>query len=159
MRCWEHDKVFRLATRFFRGTRTLAVDAPGVCGKVGLLPFSPGFLGSIASLQFICLFLVASQLEHGGGGVHGQFNVKNGELCALCFLLRFFHGRDEVRHASCIFVEEEHVPVQCYDVEGVETCRVFLQVFKDEVMHKDLVEECGAILEFVDVHLLHRSAD
>jgi hypothetical protein len=33
-----------------------------------------------------------------------------------------------------------------------------LQVFK-EVMRKDLVEECGAILEFVDVHLLHCGVD
>jgi hypothetical protein len=44
------------------------------------------------------------------------------------------------------------------DVESVETSRVFLQVFK-EVTRNDLVEEHGAMLEFVDVHLLHCDTD
>ncbi len=48
-------------------------------------------------------------MEHQGGSVHGQLDVENGELCMLCFLLHFFHGQDEVRHACSIFVEEEHV--------------------------------------------------
>ncbi len=76
-----------------------------------------------------------------------MFDIHNGEFSALCFLLCFFHGQDEVRHHACHnFAEEEHVQAQCYDVEGVETCRVFLQVFKEVTMHKNLVEECGAIL-------------
>ena len=97
-------------------------------------------------------------MENGGGGIHGQFDVKDGELCALCFLLHFFHGQDEVRHARSVFVEEEHVQVQCNNVKGVEHSRILLQVFK-EVTRIDLVEERGAILEFVDVHLLHCGAD
>ncbi len=48
--------------------------------------------------------------------------------------------------------------MQCYDVEGMEICRVFLQVF-GEVTCKNLVKDCGAILEFVDVHLFHHGAD
>ncbi len=37
------------------------------------------------------------------------------------------------------------VQAQCEDVEGMKTSGVLLEVF-EEVMHKDLVEECGAIL-------------
>ncbi len=44
------------------------------------------------------------------------------------------------------------------DVEDVATSRILPQVFK-EVMPIDLVEERGAILEFVDVHLFHCSTD
>jgi hypothetical protein len=40
----------------------------------------------------------------------------------------------------------------------VKTSGFLLELFK-EVMHKDLVEECGAILEFVDLDLFHCSAD
>jgi hypothetical protein len=82
----------------------------------------------------------------------------DGELCAICFLPCFFHGKDEVRHAHSIFVEEEHVRAQCDDVKGVKSSGVLLEVF-EEVTCKDLVEECDAILEFVDVHLFHSSAD
>ncbi len=78
----------------------------------------------------------------------------DGELCTLCFLLRFFHGKDEVRHARSIFVVEEHVRVQCNNVKGLKTSRVLLEVF-EEVRRKDLVEECCVILEFVDVHFFH----
>ncbi len=92
------------------------------------------------------------------GGVHGQLDIQDGELSVHCFLLCFFHGQDEVRHAHCILVEEEHVQVQHYNVKGMETCRVLLKEFK-AVMRKYLVEEHGAILEFVDVHLLHHGAD
>ena len=87
----------------------LAVDAPGVRGKVGLFPFGPGFHCQIVSLPFVGLLLVVVQLENRGSSVHGSFDVKDGELCAFCFLLCFFHGEDEVRHACSIFVEEEHV--------------------------------------------------
>jgi hypothetical protein len=76
----------------------------------------------------------------------------------LPFLLCFFHGKDEVRHACSVFVEEEHVQVQRNDVVGMKTSGVLLKVFK-EVMRKDLVEECGAFLEFVDVHLFHCDAN
>ncbi len=44
------------------------------------------------------------------------------------------------------------------NVKGVETSGVLLEVF-EEVTHKDLVEECGAILEFIDVHLVHCGTD
>jgi hypothetical protein len=118
------NQVGRLAERFICGTCALAVDAPGVRSQVDLLPFGPGFLGSIVSFPFVRLFLVIAQLKHGGGSIHGQFDVKDGELSALHFLLHFFHGQDEVRHARDIFVEEEHVGAQCYNVEDVETCRV-----------------------------------
>jgi hypothetical protein len=97
------------------------------------------------SLPFVGLLLVVVQLENRGSSVHGSFDVKDGELYAFCFLLCFFHGKDEVRHACSIFVEEEHVQAQCEDVEGMKTSGVLLEVF-EEVTHKDLVEECGAIL-------------
>ncbi len=76
----------------------------------------------------------------------------------LHFLLCFFHGKDEVRHARSIFVEEEHVRAQCNDVEGVKASSVLLEVV-EEVTHKDLVEECCAIFEFVDVHFFHYGAN
>ncbi len=40
------------------------------------------------------------------------------------------------------------------NVRGVKTSGVLLKVFK-EVTRKNLVEECGAILELIDVHLFH----
>jgi hypothetical protein len=40
----------------------------------------------------------------------------------------------------------------------MKTSVVLLKLFK-EVTHKDLVEECGTILEFVDVHLFHCDTD
>ncbi len=59
---------------------------------------------------------------------------------------------------AAFFGEEEHVQAQCYNVKGMETRRVLFKVFK-EVMRKYFVEEREAILEFVDVHLLHHGAD
>ncbi len=55
-------------------------------------------------------------------------------------------------------MEEEHVQAQCNDVESVETRRVLLQVF-EEVTLIDLVEEHGAVREFIDVHLFHWGVD
>ncbi len=40
----------------------------------------------------------------------------------------------------------------------MKTSGLLLKVF-EEVTRKDLVEECGAILEFVDLHLFHCSAN
>ncbi len=48
--------------------------------------------------------------------------------------------------------------MQRNDVKGVKTSGVLLKMFK-EVTRKDLVEECNAILEFVDVHLFHCDAN
>jgi hypothetical protein len=150
---WEHDQAGRLIKRFVCGTRA----APGAHGKVGLLPFGPGFHCCIFFFPFIGSLLVVAQLENEGGSLHGQFNIKDGELCVLCFLLCFFHAEDKVRHACSVFVEE-HVRAQRNNVEGVKTSRVLLKVF-EEVMHMDLKEERGAILEFVDVHPFHCSTD
>jgi hypothetical protein len=151
----EHDQVGRSTKWFICGTSALAVDAPGVRGQVGLFPLGSGFHGSTLSFPYISFILVVARLENGGGSIHGQFDIMDGELCALHFLLCFFCGQNEVRHAHSVFIEEEHVRAQCNNVKSMlETSRVLLQVFK-EVMRKDLVEERGAILEFVDVPLLH----
>ncbi len=92
--------------------------------KVGLFPFGPGFHCCIVFFPFISFLPVVARLKNGGGGIHGQFNVEDGELFVLCFLLRFLHGEDDVRHACIIFVEEEHVGVQCNNAKGVKTSRV-----------------------------------
>jgi hypothetical protein len=55
---------------------------------------------------------------------------------------------------AAVFVEEDHVQAQHNNVVGVKSSGVLFEVFK-EVTRKDLVEESGAILEFVDVHLFH----
>jgi hypothetical protein len=59
---------------------------------------------------------------------------------------------------ATFFVEEGHVRAQHDDVEGVKARGVLLEVFK-EVTRKDLVEECCAILEFIDVHFFHCGAN
>jgi hypothetical protein len=57
---WKHNQAGYLTERFVRGTRALAVDAPGVRGQVGLFPFGLGFHGSIAYFPFICFLLVVA---------------------------------------------------------------------------------------------------
>jgi hypothetical protein len=154
----ERDQVSRLTKPFVCGTRVLAVDAPGVRGKVGLFLYGPDFHRCTATFPFVHFLLVVAQLENGGSGIHGKFDVEDGELCTLHFILRFFHGDDEVRHACSVFVEEEHVRVQRNYVKGLKASRVLLKVIK-EVTCKDFVEECCAILEFVDVHFFHCGAN
>ncbi len=75
---WDRNQLGRSAKQFVCGTRTLAVDAPGVCGQVGMFPFGPGFFGSLSSFPFVSFLLVVAQLEHRGGGLHSQFDDENG---------------------------------------------------------------------------------
>ncbi len=49
-----------------------------------------------------------------------------------------------------MFVEEEHACAKGGDVERMEACRGLLEML-EEVSCFHLVEECGTILEFVDV--------
>ncbi len=105
----ECDQVRHSTKWFICGTHVLAVDAPCVPNEVSLIKFGLGFHCCIASFQFVSFLLMIAHLKNGGGSIHGQFNVENGEFCVLCILLHFFHGKDEVRHACSSFVEEEHV--------------------------------------------------
>jgi hypothetical protein len=52
------NQVGHSADQLIQGTCVLVVDALGVCNQVGLLPFGPGFLGSVASFPFVHHFLV-----------------------------------------------------------------------------------------------------
>ncbi len=77
-----------------------------------------------------------------------------GSSARFAFFCASSHGKDEVRHACSVFVEEEHVQVQHNNFKGTKASRVLLKVFK-EVTCKDLVEEYCAIFEFVDVQFFH----
>jgi hypothetical protein len=60
MDSWERDQVGCSTERFICGTCALAVDAPGVCGKVGLFPFGPGFHCCISTFPFVSFLLVVA---------------------------------------------------------------------------------------------------
>jgi hypothetical protein len=68
---WERDQVGYSTKRFVCGTLALAVDTPGVHGKVSLFPFGPGFHRCIVSFPFPGFLLVVAQLESRGSSLHG----------------------------------------------------------------------------------------
>ncbi len=112
----------------------------------------------ITAFPLVGLFFVVPRLEYGGGHIHGLLNIQDEEFGSLCLLLGLFHCQDEVWHAGCIFVEEEHVCAQGDNVERMESCGILLEELK-EVTCKHLVEDCSAILQFVDVDFFNRSVD
>ena len=114
---------------------------------MGLFPLGPSLLVGITAFPFVGLLFVVPRLEYGGGRIHGQLNVQDGEFGSLCLLLGFFHCQDEVWYADCIFVEEDHVCAQGNNVKRMES---------SGDLH---VEEPGAVLEFLDVYFFDCSAD
>jgi hypothetical protein len=90
-RCSWHDVVGRSSERFICSTGTLVFDAPSVRGQVGLFPLSPSLFAGITAFPLAGLFFVIPRLEHGGGGIHSQLNIQDGEFSSLRLLLGFLH--------------------------------------------------------------------
>jgi hypothetical protein len=111
----------------------------------GELPGSPCAVNGQEALPIIHLSREVWGSEDGGQGHHHQFNVSNGHVGLLCFLLGILHHDDEVGDAICLKVVLGYVPAERYYVNGIQPPAVGIEVSHDLQVRDLCVERFGVL--------------